>query len=49
MKRLHHVFCVVADCHSPSGHYQTLWQRHFYEGLHSVVERLVLPDQIDYG
>ena len=32
-----------------SEHYQTLWQQHFYEGLHSVVERLVLPDQIDYG
>lgn len=49
MKRNRHVFSVVADCHSPSGHDPTLWQRHFYEGLHSVVERLVLPDKIDCG
>lgn len=49
MKRLRHVFSVVADCHSPSGHDPTLWQRHFYEGLHSVVEWLVLSDKIDCG
>lgn len=49
MKRLRHVFCVVADCHAPSGHYRSLWQRHFYDGLRSVVERLVLPEGIDFG
>lgn len=49
MKPLRHVFSVVADCHSPSGHYQSLWQRHFYAGLRAVVQRLVLPEAIDFG
>jgi len=47
--RLRHVFCVVADCHAPSGHYRSLWQRHFYDGLRPVVEKLVLPEGVDFG
>ncbi len=47
--RLRHVFCVVADCHAASGHYRSLWQRHFYGGLRGVVERLFLPEGIDFG
>lgn len=49
MRQLRHVFCVVADCHAPSGHYRSLWQRHFYDGLRPVVEKLVLPEEIDFG
>ena len=49
MKQLRHVFCVVADCHAPSGHYRSLWQRHFYDGLRPVVEKLALPEGIDFG
>jgi uncharacterized protein YheU (UPF0270 family) len=47
--KLCQVFCVVADCHAPSGHYRSLWQRHFYDGLRPVVEKLVLPEGIDFG
>lgn len=47
--KLRHVFCVVADCHAPSGHYRSLWQRHFYDGLRPVVEKLVLPEGIDFS
>ena len=43
------VFCVVADCHAPSGHYQTLSQRHFYDGLHLVADKLVPPAGIDFS
>lgn len=49
MRQLRHVFCVVADCHAPSGHYHSLWRRHFYDGLRPVVEKLVLPEEIDFG
>lgn len=48
MTRLRNVFCVVADCHAPSGHYRSLWQRHFYEGLRAVVDRLALPENLDW-
>jgi hypothetical protein len=47
--RLRHVFCVVTDCHATSGHYRSLWQRHFYDGLRPVVERLIVPENIDYS
>lgn len=47
--RLRHVFCVVADCHAPSGHYRSLWQRHFYGGLRGLVARLFLPEGIDFS
>lgn len=40
---------MVADCHALSGHDRSLWQRHFYGGLRSVVEKLVLPEGIDFG
>lgn len=48
MTRLRQVFCVVADCHAPSGHYRSLWQRHFYDGLRAVVDRLTIPEQLDW-
>jgi len=47
--RPRHVFCVVTDCHAASGHYRSLWQRHFYDGLRPVVERLFVPENIDYS
>ena len=47
--RLRRVFCVVADCHAPSGHYRSLWERHFHAGLRAVVERLVLPENLDWS
>lgn len=46
--RLRRVFSVVADCHAPSGHYHSLWQRHFYAGLRGVVKRLVIPENLDW-
>ncbi|KAF0176850.1 MAG: hypothetical protein FD161_2794 [Limisphaerales bacterium] len=49
MTRLRQVFCVVADCHAPSGHYRSLWQRHFYDGLRAVVDRLTIPANLDWA
>jgi hypothetical protein len=49
MTRLRQVFCVVADSHAPSGHYQSLWRRHFHDGLRAVVGRLVLPENLDWS
>ena len=48
MTPLRHVFCVVAYCHAPSGHYRSLWQRHFYDGLRAVVDRLTTPVGLDW-
>lgn len=49
MKNLRHVFAIVPDCHAPTGHYRALWQRHFYDGLRAVAERLVTPEQVDFS
>lgn len=49
MTRLRQVFCVVADCHAPSGHYRSLWQRHFYDGLRAVVDQLTIPENLDWA
>lgn len=40
---------MVADCHAPSGHYRSLWQRHFYDGLRAVVDRLTIPENLDWA
>lgn len=49
MKALARVFSIVPDCHTPSGHYRLLWQRHFYDGLKLAVTDLVLPQTIDFS
>ncbi|HYE31710.1 MAG TPA: glycosyltransferase [Methylomirabilota bacterium] len=41
--KLRRIFCLVPDCHSSSGHYNTLWRNHFELGVAGVVERVVFP------
>src|SRR2546423_15236314 len=49
MIKLRNIFSVAPDCHAPSGHYTTLWQRHFYGGLRSAVNKLVTPSHVDFA
>jgi hypothetical protein len=48
MKPWRSIFALAPDCHTSTGHYRTLWQRHFYDGIRSVVERLVVPQGVDF-
>jgi spore maturation protein CgeB len=43
VKKLCRVFALVPDCHAPSGHYRSLWQRHFYDGLRGAVDQVIIP------
>lgn len=49
MTTLRRIFAVAPDCHTAAGHYQSLWQRHFYDGLRAVVASLVTPRDLDFG
>ena len=48
MKTLKAVFSIVPDCHAQSGHYRQLWRNHFYDGLRGVVEKLLIPENVDF-
>ena len=49
MMRLRRVFVLVPDCHSKSGHYGPLWQRHFIDGIRGVVEDVLVPLTVDFS
>ncbi len=42
------IFALVPDCHAATGHYQSLWQRHFYDGLRAVADPLVTPHDVSF-
>ncbi|MBI4660980.1 MAG: glycosyltransferase [Verrucomicrobia bacterium] len=48
MKSFRHVFTLAPDCHQASGYYRLLWTRHIYEGIRPLVQRLILPEGIDW-
>lgn len=48
MKPLRHVYSLVPDCHAQTGHFGRLWRRHFYDGLRPVVEKLTIPEDVDF-
>ena len=49
MTTLRRIFALAPDCHTAAGHYQSLWQRHFYDGLRAVAASLVTPRDVDFG
>ena len=48
MKPFRSVFALVSDCHARTGHYQQLWQRHFYDGLSGVVPTITTPRDVEF-
>lgn len=48
MKPWRSAFAVVPDVHAGVGHYQSLWQRHFYDGLAEALPRLTTPQGTDF-
>ncbi|HOW67184.1 MAG TPA: glycosyltransferase [Candidatus Paceibacterota bacterium] len=49
MKPWRSIFTVVPDVHAGIGHYQSLWQRHFYDGMAEAVPQLTMPQGIDFS
>lgn len=49
MTPLRKIFCLVADCYSPGGYYASLWNRHITLGLRREVERVITPNEVDFG
>lgn len=49
MTTLRRIFALAPDCHTAAGHYQSLWQRHFYDGLRAVAVSLDTPRDVDFG
>ena len=48
MKPIRVAFSIVPDCHAATGHYRTLWRRHFYEGLRGALPTLITPQQVSF-
>ncbi|MBI3415080.1 MAG: glycosyltransferase family 1 protein [Verrucomicrobia bacterium] len=48
MKPFRSVFALVSDCHARTGHYQQLWQRHFYDGLRGALETVATPHDVEF-
>lgn len=49
MKELNYVFVLAPDCHQVSGYYRLLWTRHFPDGIRPWVQRLILPEDVDFS
>lgn len=43
------LFLIAPDCHAASGHYSTLWRRHFYEGFDDCSVHVETPQAIDFS
>lgn len=48
MKPFRSVFALVTDCHARTGHYQQLWERHFYDGLRGAVTMVTTPRDLEF-
>jgi spore maturation protein CgeB len=48
LKAFARVFALAPDCHT-AGRYRSVWQQHFYAGLHAALPSVVLPAGIDFG
>ncbi len=42
------VFAIAPACHASVGHYTSLWQNHFYEGIRGVVPVFGAPVGVDF-
>lgn len=49
MKKLKHVFALAPDCHVPVNYLHLLWRRNLYDGLRGHVERLIVPEDLDFS
>lgn len=49
MNSLTRIFGLVPDCHVPAGYYRLLWKRHIYDGIRPLVEKLFIPDRLDFS
>ncbi len=49
MKPLQHILALAPDCHTPVNYSHLAWRRHIYEGLRAHVEKLIIPEELDYS
>jgi len=49
VKPLKRIFSLVPDCHVPTGYYRLLWKRHIYDGIRPLVDKLLLPENLDFS
>jgi hypothetical protein len=48
MQKLNKVFCLVTDCHASTGYYQSLWRKHFQEGVASQTISCLFPTEVSF-
>ncbi|HET9948979.1 MAG TPA: glycosyltransferase [Longimicrobiales bacterium] len=48
MRTFRRLFVLAPDCHT-STRFESVWRRHFYEGIRAVVPEAVLPASIDWA
>ena len=48
MKTLKRILALAPDCHTPVNYSHLAWRRHIYEGIRPHVERLIIPEELDF-
>jgi hypothetical protein len=49
VKPLKRILALAPDCHTPVNYSHLAWRRHIYEGLRPHLERLIIPEELDYS